>query len=270
MQVEVSQYCFELEDMSSVTPFWEWLEGRIQPEMIYTEPKDFEAILNGLKKIDNNKYLIIGELDRVSENLCKITCSYNGQTEEIITVTSLRLSDHRFKMEISFWEPEGWPKEYLWEIFNNLLKDLSHDYPDVKKSLRNSILGFKYEDLDDKQKSELFGIVEDHSNPTDKTITQSVDSLLEVKEYLLACIAWADRPEIGGKDLNRFLDSTFGTTNGYPDVSRGRFYRYLQKAEELGLIKKEGRYYKLANKNRAEALKRLDYIIQNWNSIRTQ
>jgi hypothetical protein len=269
MQVEVSQFSFELEDSRSISPFWQWLESRIKPEKIYTKPEDFEAIMKGLKKLDENKYLIIGDFSD-GDALCYVHGTYNGQTTDLITVTSHRLSDHRFKIEFSFWEPEGWPKKYLWYIFNNLIKDLCHDYPDVKKSLQNSILGFNYEELDDKQKSEIFGTTEYLSDVPEKTITQYNDSLLNLKEYLQKCIEWADQPEIGGKDLNRFLDSTFGTTNGYPDVSRGQFYRYLKKAEELGLIKKDGRYYKLAYKNRAEALKRLDYIIQNWNSIRTQ
>lgn len=162
--VSLSQFCFQLEDMQDITPFWEWIERRIRFEKIYTEPEDFEAIMKGFKKLDNNKYLIIDEPYRASDTLCSIRSSYNGQTFEIIGIIAQRLSDHRFKVEVSFWEPVGWPKSYLWNIFNNFLKDLSHDYPDAKKSLQNSILGFKYEELDEKQKKELFGKFEDSTH----------------------------------------------------------------------------------------------------------
>lgn len=270
MEVEVSQFCFELEDMSSIAPFWQWLERRIRPNKIYTKPENFEGIMKGLKEIDENKYLEIGEFSIDLDSLCAIPCTYNGKTVEIITVIAQRLSDHRFKIEFSFWEPEGWPKKYLWEIFNALLKDLSYDYPDARKSLRNSILGFNYEDLDDTQKSEIISKVDDHPVAIVNTNLESAESLLDLHNYLKACIEWVDRPYIGGKEIYEFLSSTFGTENGYPVISKGRFYRFLQKAVELGLFQKDGRNYKLADKTRAEALKRLEYMIQNWNSIRTQ
>ncbi|PWB51563.1 MAG: hypothetical protein C3F13_14095 [Anaerolineales bacterium] len=270
MEVEVSQFCFELEDMRSIKPFWQWLKGRIRPNKIYTEPENFEDIMNGQKEIDENKYLEILEFSIDFDSLIAIQCTYNGQTAEIITVTSQRLSDHRFKIEYTFWEPVGWPKKNLWEIFNSLLKDLSHDYPDARKSLRNSILGFNYEDLDNKQKLEIISNADDHPVAIENTNLESTESLFKLHNYLKACIEWVNRPYIGGREIDDFLSSTFGSENGYPVVSKGRFYRYLQKAVELGLIKKDGRFYKLAYKTRAEALKRLEYIIQNWNSIRTQ
>lgn len=161
MEVGIYEYCFQLDDMSDIKPFWEWIERRIQPNRIYTEPEDFKAIMKGLKTLDDNKYLIIGELFREIDSLRSVPCTYKGQTVDIIDFHSIRLSDHRFKVMIDFWEPEGWPNKYLWDYFNIIVKDLSNDYPDVKKSLRNSELGFDYEELDDKQKSEMFGIVED-------------------------------------------------------------------------------------------------------------
>ncbi len=62
--VEISQFCFILEDMQDITPFWEWVKNRFGPEQIYTEPDELEAITKGEKKFDENKVLIIGEQRR--------------------------------------------------------------------------------------------------------------------------------------------------------------------------------------------------------------
>jgi len=159
--VEISQFCFILEDMQDITPFWEWVKNRFGPEQIYTEPDELEAIEKGEKKLDVNKVLIIGEQRRDTDTFCIIPCTYQGQSLDVLDIDVNRLSDHRFKVEITFWDPDDWPKKALWEYFNNVMKDLSHDYPEVSTTLRNSVMGFMYLPLSNKQRLEMFGNGED-------------------------------------------------------------------------------------------------------------
>jgi hypothetical protein len=158
MLVEITQYCFQLEDMSDITPFWDWIDRRIRPETHYTEPEDFEPTMKGLKKADEASFLITGEPRRAFDNFCIVSATYRGDTVEILDIDAKRLGDHRYKVELTIWEPEGWPKKSMWDYFNSIVKDLSHDFPDVKTSIRNSILGFKYEELTSEQKLEMLGI----------------------------------------------------------------------------------------------------------------
>ena len=181
--VEISQFCFHLEDMQDITPFWEWIDNRIRPEKIYTspeeleaissnlrkadeikylEPEEVEAITKGLVKADENEYVIMGILRRDTDIFCEIAGIYQVQyPQDILDINAQRLSDHRFKVEITFWDPDGWPKIAVWDYFYRLMKDLSHDYPEIIATLRNSYLGYEYLPLTNKQKSEMLGIEKD-------------------------------------------------------------------------------------------------------------
>jgi hypothetical protein len=181
--VEISQFCFHLEDMHDISPFWEWIDNRIRPERICTEPEELEAIMKGLKnadekkylepdevevitigskKVDENETLIMGVLRRETDTFCIISGLYKAEwPTDILDFDVHRLSDHRFKVEITFWDPDGWPKIAVWDYFYRLMRDLSHDYPEIIVTLRNSYLGFEYSPLNDKQRTEMLWIEED-------------------------------------------------------------------------------------------------------------
>ncbi len=179
--VEISQFCFHLEDMRSITPFWEWIDNRIRPQKIYLiseeqnvkdpkkadktqylEPEELEEIIKGVNKADDNEFLIMGILRRESDVFCEISGIYQDEEQlPILDINAQRLSDHRFKVEITYWDPDGWPTEALWNYFYRLMKDLSHDYPEIIATLRNSYLGYLYSPLDNQQNLDMLGIEEE-------------------------------------------------------------------------------------------------------------
>jgi hypothetical protein len=173
MDVKVSQYCFELDDMSSIAPFWDWLDRSILHSWIYTVPEDFDAIGKGQKEPDVNKFLYIGKSNNKTDTDFSLPCTYNGETTDIITADAQRLSDHRFKIALCFWEPTDWPKEFLRGIYTDLLKDLCYDYPDAKKSLRENNNGFDEEDYNDSQNLGIFETIENFSRVSVSTSAQS-------------------------------------------------------------------------------------------------
>jgi hypothetical protein len=181
--VEISQFCFHLEDMQDIMPFWEWIDNRVRPEKIYIEPEklkegmkglmkvdknkylepeELEALKKGLKNVDENEYLIMGLLDRNTDTFCMISGIYQVKWPlQILDFDAQRLSDHRYKVEITFWDPDGWPKITIWDYLCRFMKDLSHDYPEIIETLQNSYLGFGYSPLSGKQKYAMLGISED-------------------------------------------------------------------------------------------------------------